>query len=317
LEFKSEVKAVQLRRDRLVVVLLSKVFAYTFGPEPMRLCAFETCDNPQGLVALCAASDNRLLAFPGRLPGHVHLADLSRPSSNTSRPASAASSNEESVKKLSSSPTTVLSGHIPELKHHPEGPSSEPFRLQTSIITAHSSALACICLNQQGTLLATASVKGTLVRVFDTHTGRIIRELRRGADMAIIYSISFSADGRWLCVGSDKGTVHIYSLEHAQSQPAQQIEDSYQDIVSPGPVNRQSSLHFIKDLLPKYFSSEWSFATCHVRSDVRFLCTFAADMKSIIVITMDGSYYQFSFDSTAGGECPRELYHRFLDLDDD
>lgn len=37
--------------------------------------------------------------------------------------------------------------------------------------------------------------------------------MRRGANVAEIYSLAFSSTARWLAVSSDKGTVHVFSLK--------------------------------------------------------------------------------------------------------
>jgi hypothetical protein len=46
--------------------------------------------------------------------------------------------------------------------------------------------------------------------------------------------------------------------------------------------NRHSKLAFMKDLLPKYFSSEWSFAHCQVPMEHRCICGFGPERNSII-----------------------------------
>lgn len=48
LEFRSSVKAVKLSKDRLVVVLLTKIFVYTIGTSPEKMFTFETDDNENG-----------------------------------------------------------------------------------------------------------------------------------------------------------------------------------------------------------------------------------------------------------------------------
>uniref|UniRef100_A0A8D0N4G3 PRA1 family protein n=2 Tax=Sus scrofa TaxID=9823 RepID=A0A8D0N4G3_PIG len=88
------------------------------------------------------------------------------------------------------------------------GTSSAPFT-----INAHQSDVACVSLNQPGTVVASASQKGTLIRLFDTQSKEKLVELRRGTDPATLYCINFSHDSSFLCASSDKGTVHIFALK--------------------------------------------------------------------------------------------------------
>jgi len=67
-----------------------------------------------------------------------------------------------------------------------------------------------------GKLFATASSKGTLIRVFETETGKKIKELRRGADKAIINCLVFDVTKNLLACTSDKGTVHVFNMNCTQ-----------------------------------------------------------------------------------------------------
>jgi WD40 repeat protein len=114
LSFRSEVKAVKLRRDRVVVVLSTKIYVYRFSDLHLQ-DQMNTLPNPRGLVALCPDNNNTVLACPGINKGSVRV-------------------------ELYDSRKSTL-------------------------IPAHESELAQIALNLDGTRLATASDKGTLIRV--------------------------------------------------------------------------------------------------------------------------------------------------------
>uniref|UniRef100_A0A4W5NYN3 WD repeat domain 45 n=1 Tax=Hucho hucho TaxID=62062 RepID=A0A4W5NYN3_9TELE len=108
----------------------------------------------------------------------------------------------------------VFPGHkcgslqLVDLSNTKPGTSSAPFT-----INAHQSEIACLALNQPGSVVASASRKGTLIRLFDTTTRDKLVELRRGTDPATLYCINFSHDSSFLCASSDKGTVHIFALK--------------------------------------------------------------------------------------------------------
>ncbi|TKA21876.1 hypothetical protein B0A50_08612 [Salinomyces thailandicus] len=81
------------------------------------------------------------------------------------------------------------------------------------VLRAHNSALRQLCLSSDGSLLATASEQGTLVRVFNTRTTDQLFDFRRGVDHAIVLSLAFSPGERWLTSTSDKGTLHVFDLQ--------------------------------------------------------------------------------------------------------
>merc|ERR1712137_339381 len=166
-------------------------------------------------------------------------------------------------------------------------------------IQAHNGPLSQICLSMDGKMLATASVKGTLIRVFDTASGKKLFEFRRGANQTEIYSLAFSKSLRYLCCCSEKGTGHVFSLLSAEESAEQK--------------NRQSTLSFMRGVLPSYFSSEWSFAQFHLETDgSRSICCFGQESENtVIVINSEGTYYKFEFDEVNGGEAKRIATGKF------
>ena len=82
------------------------------------------------------------------------------------------------------------------------------------MIPAHDSPLAAIAFSYSGTLNATASEKGTVIRIFRVEDGARLHEFRRGVKRcATIYSLAFSADSQYLAASSNTETVHIFKLE--------------------------------------------------------------------------------------------------------
>lgn len=98
----------------------------------------------------------------------------------------------------------------------------------THVFTAHQTALAALALNETGSLVATASEKGTVVKVFQRSDGQLLYRLRRSARPAVISCLTFRSDDRFLAVASSSSTVHIFKLD-----PSTALE-SGKDAASPG-----------------------------------------------------------------------------------
>ncbi|KAI0774384.1 WD40-repeat-containing domain protein [Fomes fomentarius] len=239
LEFREKVRGLACRRGWLAVALRRRVVVFQVGETVVRYGEWDTCDNPRGLLALATAAYSTLLAIPGRQMGHIQLVHLPPcpppqsigPPSPTPRP------------------------------RPPPAPTKHP----VSIIAAHTTALNTLSVPASGRLLATTSSRGTLIRIWDTSTGKHVKEFRRGSDKAEIYGVAFRPDEREVCVWSDKGTVHVFALA-----------------AGSGASNRQSTFSPLTQLLPlpKYFDSEWSYAQYRIPSQSSHISISAQPAKS-------------------------------------
>lgn len=187
---------------------------------------------------------------------------------------------------------------------------------RTKFIVAHDSRIACIALTQDGSLVATASSKGTLIRVFNTLDGSLLQEVRRGTDRAEIQSLAFSSNARWLAASSDRGTIHVFGLKLDSESPGNNgLHSPSEQPVSPR--SPMSSISFMKGVLPKYFSSEWSMAQFHLQEGTKYMVAFGHQENTVVVAGMDGSFYSCKFDPVSGGEMSQLEYHNFLKLEEE
>jgi WD40 repeat protein len=164
-------------------------------------------------------------------------------------------------------------------------------------INAHENNIAYIVLSYDGSLLATASEQGTLIRIFNTDNGNILQEVRRGKDKADIKYICFEPNYRFIAASSNKGTIHIWSLSNALKCLNKNHEEESNTI-----ENKTSGLKWLPSFLGgEFFNSEWSFAKVRI-TDHRSICCFGPD-NTIIVVSTEGKYYKAQIDMEKGGEC--------------
>ena len=163
-------------------------------------------------------------------------------------------------------------------------------------INAHENNIAYIVLSYDGSLLATASEKGTLIRIFNTENGNILKEVRRGKDKADIKYICFEPSYKFIAASSNKGTIHIWSLYDLKNTQKDNGEES--NMIE----NKKSGLKWLPQFLGgEFFNSEWSFAQVRI-SDNRSICCFGPN-NTIIVVSTEGKYYKAQIDMEKGGDC--------------
>lgn len=161
-----------------------------------------------------------------------------------------------------------------------------------NIVTAHNSPLSCIAVNNDGTLLATASEKGTIIRVFSIPDGEKLYQFRRGSIPARIYSMSFNSTSTLLCVSSATETVHIFRL----GQPNGGRKDSISSLPGRPPSSRGRSSSRASEEVPDEYEDSMAESAGPERKPLN--PTFAS------MIRRTSQTVGKSFAATVGGYLP-------------
>jgi hypothetical protein len=67
----------------------------------------------------------------------------------------------------------------------------------------------------------------------------------------------------------------------------------------------------VAGVLPKYFSSEWSFAQFRIPEDSRAMVAFGPQKHTVLIACANGSFYRCAFDPVQGGEMVQQEYESF------
>ena len=155
-------------------------------------------------------------------------------------------------------------------------------------------------LNPQGNIIASCGQKGSIIRLFNTSNGSLLKELRRGTDFAEIYSLNFDKTSQYILCSSSKGTVHIFNVVKNKA-----VKNPKSILSSIAPyLNLQNSI----------LDNEWSFAQFHIDCKNNNVANFVNKDNTIIVLTEDGMYYRAKFD-LKGGECKTLQEKNFLEIE--
>ena len=73
--------------------------------------------------------------------------------------------------------------------------------------------MGALAVNAEGTLIATASTKGTIIRIFSSEEGVLLQELRRGSGKAFITSVTFHPSLNLIACTSNRSSIHLFEIK--------------------------------------------------------------------------------------------------------
>ncbi|KAJ8923019.1 hypothetical protein NQ315_001567 [Exocentrus adspersus] len=178
-----------------------------------------------------------------------------------------------------------------------------------TMIHAHDSPLAAVAFSPTGTRIATASEKGTVIRVFSVMDATKLYEFRRGVKRCVaISSLAFSMCSQFLGCSSNTETVHVFRLEDPKDSPRRSVDES-------------TWMGWMSTYLPTQvtdvFTQGRAFATVHLPfygvKNVIAISTIQQQLR-LMVATEEGILYIYNIDRNEGGDLVLYKQYRFEDI---
>lgn len=155
---------------------------------------------------------------------------------------------------------------------------------KTSTINAHNNEIGAMILNEDATKLISTSIKGTIIRVFDTKHGSKLCEFRRGLEYVSIYSLSIKDN--FIASTSNTGTIHIFKIDH---------KDHKINLTNSYPYLNEKASSYYNMLIDKSYVIPTSITKYPTAiKDVRMICSFCLEpdtQNKLHVITDSGFFF--------------------------
>ncbi|SMN19247.1 similar to Saccharomyces cerevisiae YFR021W ATG18 Phosphoinositide binding protein required for vesicle formation in autophagy and the cytoplasm-to-vacuole targeting (Cvt) pathway [Maudiozyma saulgeensis] len=223
--YSDTISNVQVNKDRIVVSLTNEIYIYNLTNMKL-LHVIRNLRKLNGLISLSMGTPyTNLLIYP--------TYSTRRKRRNSGRKISNDSTNG-SIGTLTTN--NSYDNDIEEQEEQEEQDEDEVMKegdiiifdmmllRPLMVIEAHENRIQCIEINEDGSLIATASKLGTIIRIFNTINGTKIKEFRRGSYKSIIQSMKFSSDNNFLVVTSSSNTIHIFELQSYDINKLQESE---------------------------------------------------------------------------------------------
>jgi len=195
-----------------------------------------------------------------------------------------------------------------------------------NVIEAHSSKIAAMGFNSTGSLLATASEKGTVIRVFCVKNGQRVVEFRRGVKRyAQIASLNFSICNNFVSVSSNTETIHIFRIDPKAKEAAERRQDKTSSTNESDEVDEEEKpdersgfmrvvSKAMNSIIPvsNVLNQDRAFAYVQLTElGLQYQCVVTRIEKEsrLLVACEDGFLYIYNLNESSGGECKLVKVH--------
>ncbi|GAV55405.1 hypothetical protein ZYGR_0AV00360 [Zygosaccharomyces rouxii] len=251
--FPTSILSVKMNKSRLVVLLQEQIYIYDISN--MRLLhTIDTNPNTRGVMAMSPSLENCYLVYPsppkvinseiktnattnninvtstsGSIPQlqHQHRQQFDGSMGSVGDELDPSSSDIPIQEELHSDPQNNKGGSGNVIKNGDVILFNLKTLQPTMVIEAHKGEIASLALSLDGSLLATASEKGTIIRVFSVETGVKINQFRRGTYPTKIHSMCFSEDNQFLAATCSSKTIHIFKVTPANGRQSEAHSDKH------------------------------------------------------------------------------------------
>ncbi|KAI6661068.1 hypothetical protein LOD99_13790 [Oopsacas minuta] len=194
-----------------------------------------------------------------------------------------------------------------------------------TMIQAHSSPLAALSFTASASALATASEKGTVIRVFDISTGQRLHEFRRGVKRCVtIYCLSFSIDERFLAASSNTETIHVFLLDESANEGAAGTNSAVGEAEAPqgwwgymGKVIVSPAASLLPTQVTDVFTQGRAHAQAYLpNASTRTICAVVTlqDKRVVMVATIEGMLYMYELSDSPEDGCKMLCKHNLIDM---
>ena len=286
LKFLSNIINVKLKKDKIFIVLISKIYIFNFQTYQI-IDIIDTSENKNGLIAISQNENINIISFP-----------INNNNNNNNNNEINDNNNNDSINNNNDIKEKL------KIKNYDKGKEIE-------INISENTNISYILINNNGILLFSSCEKGTIIKIYRIIDGLNILDFKRGSEKANINFMCLDNLNFFFAATSERGTIHIWSLKSCLKK-YKEIEFKYNinyindenEIDENNNFNNLFNKNFIDELpdnkIPFFnffgVNCEKSFFKIKLKENFFYKCAFINNNNNIFVVRNDGKYFYYIFN---------------------